>query len=839
MTSIWLLLRVDARRRWRALLSLTLLLGVVGGVVLTAAAGARRTDTAYPRLLAWANAAQVDLIPEGTGMTPAGTASSGFYADLRKLPQIATMDTGALYEMVVPGSASSVPGDNQGIPVQAWASPDGTMGVTADRVKVLSGALFNPAAPGQAMVDQRLAALEHLKPGGTLRLTGVINGGNGVPAPRRDLPLTFTVTAIVAFDTAIVPSGQYGTEPTVLISAPFTGTSAAKAITYGDQAAVRLRPGAKMAAFLGGANGLAQRYAKATGGQLNVVSLDDQVAATNRAIRPEAIALGAFAGLAGLIALAVLGQLLSRQLAMDAVEYPVLRAVGATRLPLLALSLARLAVVTVGGAVIAVAIAVAASPLMPIGPARLAEPAPGPEVNLALLAAGAAVIALAPLAALVPAAWRSAGQAGGPLGVAEPGQAGAPARSSRLGAALGHAGSLTGSVGVRMAFEPGRGRTAVPVRSALTGSAIATAALAAAAVFGASLITLVATPHAYGQNWDQVVDLGFGNVPGALGAEIAAKVPVAQYAAGSYGQLTVNHQSVAAIGLDPLRGGGYLTVLAGRAPRSPGEIALGAATMRSLNVRLGDSVAVDVHLVTGGNDTSHAMRVVGEVVLPAFSRGTFAPTGLGTGAVVTNAVVSAPGDTNTGCTGKQTCYNFFLLRYRPGVDVTAAGQDIMTALTASGCPVGSCTAKVDERPDGIKSYASIRDTPFLLGGLLAVLAVGTLAHVLLTSVRRRGRDLALLKTLGFTRAQVLRVVAWQATTFATVALLIGVPLGVLAGDWAWTAFARSIGVAPQPTVPLWLILLAVPVTLLLANAVAAFPGVAAARLRPAAALRTE
>ena len=844
MATVWLLLRADLRQRWRALLGLALILGLVGGVVLTAAAGARRTETAYPRLLTWANAAQVDIIPEGTGMTPAGTASSGFYADLRKLPQVATMDTGALYEMVVPGSVSSAPGDNQGIPVQAWASPDGTMGVTADRVKVLSGALFNPAAPGQAMVDQRLAALEHLKPGGTLRLTGVINGGNGVRAPHRDLALTFTVTAIVAFDTAIVPSGQHGTEPTVLLSSPFTRIAPA-GLSYGDQAAVRLRPGASTApAFLKAANTLARKYAgtkahPGTGGQLNVVSLDDQVAATNRAIRPEAIALAAFAGLAGLIALAVLGQLLSRQLAMDAVEYPVLRAVGATRLPLLALSLARLAVVTVGGAVTAVAIAIAASPLMPIGPARLAEPAPGPEVNLAILAAGAAVIALAPLAALVPAAWRWAGQAGGPLGVAEPGQAGTPARTSRLGAALGRAGSLTGSVGVRMAFEPGRGRTAVPVRSALAGSAIATAALAAAAVFGASLITLVATPHAYGQNWDQVVDLGFGNVPGALGAEIAAKVPVAQYAAGSYGQLTVNHQSVAAIGLDPLRGGGYLTLLAGRAPRSSGEIALGAATMLSLGVRLGDSVAVDVHLVTGGTDTSHVMRVVGEVVLPAFSRGTFAPTGLGTGAVVTDAVVSAPGDSDTGCSGKQTCYNFFLLRYRPGADVTAAGQDIMTALAASGCPIGSCTANVDERPDGIKSYAAIRDTPFVLGALLAVLAVGTFAHVLLTGVRRRSRDLALLKTLGFTRAQVLRVVAWQATTFATVALLIGVPLGVVVGDWAWAAFARSIGVAPQSTVPLWLILLAVAVTLVLANAVAAFPGVAAARLRPAAALRAE
>ena len=60
---------------------------------------------------------------------------------------------------------------------------------------------------------------------------------------------------------------------------------------------------------------------------------------------------------------------------------------------------------------------------------------------------------------------------------------------------------------------------------------------------------------------------------------------------------------------------------------------------------------------------------------------------------------------------------------------------------------------------------------------LIVFAVGTLAHVLLTGVRRRRRDLALLKTLGFARSQVLGVVAWEASAFAVVALLIGLPLG--------------------------------------------------------------
>ena len=83
---LWLRLRADVRSRWRALAALALLLGLVGGVALTAAAGARRTDTAYPRLLQWANASQVDINAQGTGLT-------GYYAALARLPQVAAMAT--------------------------------------------------------------------------------------------------------------------------------------------------------------------------------------------------------------------------------------------------------------------------------------------------------------------------------------------------------------------------------------------------------------------------------------------------------------------------------------------------------------------------------------------------------------------------------------------------------------------------------------------------------------------------------------------------------------------------------------------------------------------------
>jgi ABC-type antimicrobial peptide transport system permease subunit len=832
MEMIWLALRADLRQRWRALLSLALLLGLIGGVVLTAAAGAKRTDTAYPRLLRWANATQVEFIPAANGYP------ADYYAALAKLPQVAQLSTEVLYQVTLPTARHAY--TNQ---VYAISSPDHAMGVSADKVKILAGQLFDPQQAGQAMIDPQLAALEHLGPGGTLRLLGVPNNPNGTPDFAKRVPVSFRVSAVVVFDTQIVPidsgTGSGNSEPTALVSS-FPVPGAVTTMSFGNAADVRLQPGATVASLTRAATALAQRY-KDTSGQILTVSQADQVAATQQAIRPQAIALAAFAALAGLIALAVIGQLLSRQLALDSAEFPVLRALGATRASLVTLSLARLAVVTLAGGVLAVAVAIAASPLMPIGPARLAEPHPGVEVNLAILGAGFAAIALLPLALLAGAAWRAARAAGGPLGVAEPAQ---PGRRSRIGATLTSSGSVTGGVGVAMAFEPGRGRTAVPVRSALAASVVAVLALTAAAVFGTSLAALVSTPHDYGQNWDAQLDLEFGGAPGALGARVISAEPaVTGYASGNYGQLEIGGQIVPAIGVDQPPGGGYVTMLAGRPPADGDEIALGAQTLRALHARLGQTIPVTVEQFAAGLPTVRRdMRVVGVAVLPAFGRGTFSPTDLGTGAVTTASALSVRSvpDATTLCVSKAaTCYNFFLLRYRPGTDATAATAALTSAITKAGCPPGSCAVTIDQSPSDIKNYASVRDTPLVLAAVLIVFAVGTLAHVLLTGVRRRRRDLALLKTLGFTRSQVLATVAWEASTFASVALLIGLPLGVLAGRWAWAYFANEAGAPSQATVPLPAVLLAIPATLLIANLIAAWPGWTAARLRPALVLRTE
>ena len=80
--------------------------------------------------------------------------------------------------------------------------------------------------------------------------------------------------------------------------------------------------------------------------------------------------------------------------------------------------------------------------------------------------------------------------------------------------------------------------------------------------------------------------------------------------------------------------------------------------------------------------------------------------------------------------------------------------------------------------------------------------------------------------------------AWQATAIAGVGLIVGLPLGVAAGRWAWILLAQGFAIEPVAVISPGL-LLAVPAVLLLANAVAAIPARTAARTRPAVVFRTE
>jgi ABC-type lipoprotein release transport system permease subunit len=122
---------------------------------------------------------------------------------------------------------------------------------------------------------------------------------------------------------------------------------------------------------------------------------------------------------------------------------------------------------------------------------------------------------------------------------------------------------------------------------------------------------------------------------------------------------------------------------------------------------------------------------------------------------------------------------------------------------------------------------------------VALIALGAVTHALASSVRRRRRDLAVLKTLGFVRGQVSATIAWQATTFAVVALALGLPLGVAAGRWAWQLTAMQLGVDSGPVIPLLPLVTAAAGSVLAANLAAAIPRWVASHLQPATVLHAE
>ena len=114
-----------------------------------------------------------------------------------------------------------------------------------------------------------------------------------------------------------------------------------------------------------------------------------------------------------------------------------------------------------------------------------------------------------------------------------------------------------------------------------------------------------------------------------------------------------------------------------------------------------------------------------------------------------------------------------------------------------------------------------------------------MGHALVTAVRRRGRELALLKTLGFTRRQVHATVAWQATTLGIVGLVVGIPGGVIVGRTLWRVVANGLGVTAATAIPATALLLCIPCALALVNLIAFFPARTAGRTSPAVALRSE
>lgn len=811
MRAVLRLVAHEFHARWKGWAVLVLLVGLAGGAVLTAAAGARRTETAYPRFLEAYKGSDVLVGPAGSG--------GGYDDALAGLPDVA-----AIAPIVGLQALPAGPGGKL-VDASVTAPLDGRFGHTLEIPKMLAGRQPSPNHPGEVMVDQIAARELHLRVGSRLEM------GAGAGTDSRHIRrLSERVVGIMVDRGSVVPVTDLDKTPVIIASkALFRELGPGYEGSAG--AYVKLRPGRTVSDFSARAQALTRKF-PAAGGQIFLSDEAAQAAAVERSIRPQAVALALFALILTVTALLVVGQVASRLLLAASSDNGTLAALGMTRGQLLAAGLVEVGAAATAGATLACGVAIAASPLMPIGPARLAEPDPGLSVDVAVLAAGFAAIVILMLARVAWPAWRLA-SARQP---AERDAAGMPGRRSRAAGWLALAGApVTAVTGVRLAFDPGQGRTAVPVRSALAGLVMSVAAVAAAFTFGANLLHLVHTPRLYGQNWDVAVDLQFSTITPQRFDSITARVPgISGWTFGVHGTVQIGSGArapVPAIGLAAGRGPlTSPTLLDGRPPRSRNEIALGSSVRRLAGKRVGQPVPV-----TAGGRREEPAVIVGRAVFPNFGEGFFTPTDLGEGAIVTAATLEPLSSAGNG-----SGYNFVLVRFAPGPRRAAdiAGFDRAMGPFCATIEQSTCVV-TDQRPNGVTSYARIDGTPEVLAGILAILGLAVLGQFAVTSARRRRRDFAILRTLGLLRRQLTAVTAWQVTTLTGLALLAGLPAGVAAGHWAWGLFAGIAGIPPGAITPVPLVLLMVPAAILAANAITLPSGRHCARLNPAAVLRSE
>jgi hypothetical protein len=788
VTAVWLFLRAEARRRWRAWLSLALIVGVFTGGVVTAAAGALRTGSAYARFLDWSRAP--DAIVAAVPYNPIFARLSP--AAVMRVPQA---ENAAVIKIFFPHRSiiSFLCPASNAVPGQFW------------KRKILSGRLADPTRPGEVNVSFALAQRTHVQAGDPLPL--VMD-----TVDDRHVPFVFHVAGIDAATSEFPPQPGNGTY-TVWGTPAFYRQH--RELSGFTQVALRFHHGSRDWPAV---NKELSRNAR--GKLVGVVLSAPQSVNTQRSIRPQAVALWLLAALFGVIGLLIVGQLLARLSFLEAAGYGTLRALGMSRGQLMTGCLGRAVAIGAAGGVIGAVLGVALSPLLPVGLAGVAEPHPGIDADVPVLAAGVAAAILVTVCCAAWPGWRATAE--GPLS----GLAGTGRDRRGVVSRLAATGPVPLAMGTRLALHRGAGRTAVPVRSAVASAAMGVAALSAAIVFGGSLSHLLATPVLYGVTWDAVVGNDATTDMRPVMATVMRDRQVAAWTAGWVGApLRAGRTEFDAIALPVPAGASFVPVpVTGRLPRTSREIAVGTRTLRQLHAPIGATIRISIPLV---NTPPRPMTVVGTTVLPTMSD----TLGLGTGAALTPAGLQYLLSAKTPIPPPDSVF----VRFVPGVELQAGRKDLATRLDR----VGSFSVDGPATPTDLLNFGQVQDLPQVLGIGLAVVALLTIAHLLMTSVRRRRRDFAILRALGFTSWQVRGTLCWQALTLAGIALLIGVPAGIACGRLCWQVFAHQLGITPVVAVPAALLAVMAAGWLAAAVVIAVLPGEAATRNRAARVLHSE
>jgi hypothetical protein len=795
--------RSEWRRRWPWLVALTLLVGLVGATVMTAIAGARRSTSTVPRFLDFSETPDV--------LALFGDESFTGSRALLRLPEVEEGERVAAFLM---------------FPERGYigwgASVDGKIPYEFARSRVIRGRIPPPESPDEVALPEPVASLLHVDVGDVFRLYApsgsqldcmLTEGGEQVPGCEF-LERAFDGENV---NVEVLDGPELQLRVVGITRSPLDVAGRPRDVTfaflppgfydrwhdlmaYRAGVALRYRPDVDDAAFEAAAERAvpADRIADFA----NVTRGREELQSTVDVLGTGLLAFAAAAGLVGAVAIA---QALAHQAQFGVGERVVLRALGGSRLLVLLDAFIVLVPVAIVGALLAVGGAILASNWMPIAFARRVEPNPGVDVDWVVVAAGAfttiiLTFLLAGLAAFV-AAQRARRAAANPR--------------RRISVPIVGTSRPPAWLGLRFATDPGRGRTPVPVRSALLGVVVGVGGVVAVGAFGAALDRLDDEPQRYGIDWDATFGLADSpELASARADAMAADPDVTGLAQAWIGlRARVEGVSYSSVAFDSRKGGLTPAVVSGRVPRGADEVALGGRTLRRIGAHVGDHVTVE----------TRQMRVVGQALFP--------PTAdaypMADGALMTfDAVESLHLLENSDAASPAA-----LVRIAPDADRNAVFARLQR--------VSHSPPEPNVRPAEVDRLQQLESLPNLLGLFLLLVGLLAVGHALIATVRQRRAELAVLRALGLTAGQTRRTVSWEASTICVVGTIIGIPLGLLAGRIAWGVVARAYGLADDMAVPTLVLALALPVGVLLGNVVAWWPSRRAARLSPAVILRSE
>jgi ABC-type lipoprotein release transport system permease subunit len=834
----WYWLRTSFARRLTGYLSIVLLIALVGGIALGSVIAARQTSSSYNVFLASTNPSDLDIT----------IGAPNIAADLARLPLVKHVGTATLYDGAFPAGAhgqSLFPKALVAGKVITLVSLNGEY-FSQDKLAVVQGRLANATKLNEFVTTAVAAQLMGWHVGQSIPMNLFTGAQTELPAfgtgklkPTAALDMKLVGTVTVNTDLVADAVDKF---PTFMIFTPAVGKllnrSGINYINY----ALKTVNGAR------GVPAVEREVIKALpkGTSYSFRPASVIAAQVNKSIEPEAIALGIFGLIAALAMLVIASSLIARVLQSDGEDLLVLRALGAPPSMVVASVLIGVLVSVLLGSLLAVGVAVSLSPLSPIGPVHSIYPNRGLQFDWLVLGLGFVVVVLVLFVFATLVAWRRARR-----NVSHRRRLETPARS-QTARVLAEAGMpVTMVAGVRFALEPGRDRDAVPVRAALLGAVLAVTLVVATVTFGSGLNTLISHPALYGWNWNYVLTGNGADIPPQSLQQLDADPSVGSWSGVSFAPLQIDSQSTPVI-LMRTHAKVAPRLLSGHGLDAVNQIVMGPTTMQELHKKLGDTVVISY-----GSPKSApvyvpptTLTIVGTAALPAVGNPLSGHPSMGTGAIVSPDLESktmrkflkSPFRTLNGP-------KMVFVRFRPGVanavglaslkSVTAVGNKALYALPDGDGDGDSVEALPVQYPAEIENYRTIGDTPSVLALGLAVGASVALGLTLTASVRRRRRDLAMLRALGFTGRQLRSTIAWQASVAGVAGVVVGVPLGIVLGRWLWTLFARYIDAVPEPTVPVVAVVLVSLCALVLVNIVAALPARFAARVSTAQVLRGE